>query len=172
MGVEQDPSSGEPGYDTGEQGVDLTPHPILDLIMNKVKPGEVIVVTGYLGAPDNNVIRIYLDLSLSAYLEVQADKVLYAEKFDPSDETKPTKILVASDAPLKLVRTVEASFVKGLIVSTHPITPPVATGVLGVTPEGFAESSGTTCVKPRNPIEQFFEIRAAVQSNPPLTPAG
>lgn len=141
MGEKRDLSGGEPRSESGVPGVDLTPHPIGTTILDESgEPRETALVVGFLGVADaNDLVRIYLDLSFRTYLEMPAKKVLYVEKFDPSNELQPTKILVASDSPLKLVRTVEASLIEGSIVSAYPVTPPVATGNVEGVPGRFPQ---------------------------------
>jgi hypothetical protein len=150
VGKKQDPSSSGTWSGPGVHGVDLTPHPMVARILNDSgEPREAVVVVGFLGAPDQNgLVRIYLDLSFQAYLEMPEGSVLYVEPFDPSDETQPTKIVVDLDGPLKLVQAVEASFLKGSIVSAHSITSPVTTGVLGIAPSLFRGQSEPTCKSP------------------------
>jgi hypothetical protein len=163
VGIKPDPNQVEPTSDSGAQGVDLTPHPILDRITKKGEPSEVVVVVGFLGATDDtNLVRIYLDLSLRAYLEVPVGKVLYVEKFDPSDETQPTRIIVASDCNLKFVQTFEASFITGSIVSANPTMPPAATGGLGVAPGRIPEiGGGSPCVSPVGQVIRSLRLTPA-----------
>jgi hypothetical protein len=93
------------------------------------KPRDTRIVVGYLAAPDDQgPIRIYLDLTFRAYFEVRRDTILYVQKPDPSDETRPTKILVEVKEPLQLVQAVEASFLRGHITATHPIVTPAMFG--------------------------------------------
>ncbi len=129
------------------------------------------MIVGFLGAPDqNDIVRIYLDLSLLAYFEIPKCRVLYVEEFDPSDETRPTKIVVAADGPLKLVQTVEASFIRGSIVSANPIGSPVAAGVLGMAPGRVPEIGFSPCVQPTTRFDQL-SIIPPVNSPPPKTTA-
>jgi hypothetical protein len=41
--------------------------------------GPVFVTRGYLGAANENVVRLYLDLSLETYAEIQRAAVLHAD---------------------------------------------------------------------------------------------
>ena len=79
------------------------------------------MAVGFLGAADDKgLVRIYLDLSFRAYLELPVDQILYVEQFNPADETQPTRIVIATDAAVKVVQTLESSFIQGSIVTAHP----------------------------------------------------
>ncbi len=144
MGEIPGPNEGNARPDPDVQGVDLTPHPMVERILDDSgEPREAIVAVGFLGAADDNgLVRIYLDLSFRAYLELPVEQVLYVEKFNPADETQPTKIVVATDAAVKVVQTVESSFIQGSIVTAHPLTTPAATGDLGSGPGRSPEMAG------------------------------
>lgn len=117
---------------------DPTPNPIVKKVQEGAKePGDALVVYGYLGSPDDaGIVRIYLDLSLQAYFELEWTRVLHCDKVDPANETSPTKIVIDASESLKLVQTYEASFLKGAIASAYPIAPSVSTGLTPLAP-GF-----------------------------------
>ena len=107
--------------------------------------------SGFLGVADaNDLVRIYLDLSFRTYLEMPAKKSFMSRSSTRSNESQPTKILVATDSPLKLVRTVEASLIEGSIVSAYPVTPPVATGNVEGVPGRFPRNRRIQCVSPND----------------------
>ena len=142
-------SKGTPSY-PGRAGRRSTPHPLVARILqDSGEPRETVVVVGFLGAPDpNGLVRIYLDLRFQAYVEVPKGKILYLEPFDPSDETQPTRIVVNLDGPLKLVQSVEASFLRGSIVSANSIKSALNTDVLGFASGLFPVPSEAACSSP------------------------
>jgi hypothetical protein len=126
----------------------LTPHPMVARILDPSgHPRETLLLVGYLAVPHaSGPVRIYPDLTFEAYFEIPPDKVLYVQEADPSDETKPTKIVVDAKEPLRLVHAVEASFLRGSITATHPLGVPVGFGL-------FLKEGGETvqCTHPPPP---------------------
>jgi hypothetical protein len=138
---------------SGKQDVGLTPHPIIARLLNESgEPLETVVVEGFLGEVDSRgFVRIYLDLKLQAYIEVDKNRIKYVQPSDKSDETRPTRIIVDVEGPLDLVQTVDASFLKGSIVSATSITPPPKTVPFGFAPGGFGLVKPSPCTTPTPP---------------------
>jgi hypothetical protein len=144
-----DPGSAGSRTKTGREDVDLMPHPILARLLDKSgEPLETVVVEGFLGEVDpRGFVRIYFDLKLQGYIEVDKNRIKYVQPFDKSDETRPTRIIVELDGPLDIVQTVDASFLKGSIVSATSITPPPKSVPFGFAPALFGDE-GSTCISP------------------------
>jgi hypothetical protein len=98
--------------------VDLTPHPLVaKLISNAATPTpDAVTLEGYLGPSSREgYVRVYLDLTFKAYLEIPKNGIIHADKADPSNESKPTTIVIDPTTKLDLVHSLEASFLKGKI---------------------------------------------------------
>jgi hypothetical protein len=100
--------------------VDLTPHPLVaKLISNPANPApDAVTLEGYLGPSSREgYVRVYLDLTFKAYFEIPKNGILHADKADPSNESKPTTIVIDPATKLDLVHSLEASYLKGKIAA-------------------------------------------------------
>lgn len=125
-------------------------HPLPgSVIKNPDDIPDSVVVVGYLGKSSKDGFhRIYLDADLRSYYEIQHDQLLHAEKADPSDEQKPTRIYIKATGKLVLVQILEASFLKGPIASAYawgtasPCCCPPPTCCHGMPPVGCPHPGG------------------------------
>lgn len=85
-----------------------------------------IILIGYVLADDssqveNPTVRVYPDLDLCTYLEVQIRDVVWAEKAIPGQESSPTKLVLNAAAKVNRVTTaarhVETEFLGGRIAA-------------------------------------------------------
>jgi hypothetical protein len=100
--------------------VDLTPHPLVaKLISNPASPSpDAVTLEGYLGPSSREgYVRVYLDLTFKAYFEIPKNGILHADKADPSNESKPTTIVIDPATKLDLVHSLDASYLKGKIAA-------------------------------------------------------
>jgi len=116
---------------SGEQKVDLSPHPVVQKLMDPSgRLPEVVTLVGYLGPSDReDFIRLYRDLDFKSYFEIPKEgAILYRMPSDPSDEASPTKIVVRATARIEYVRVfehaAEASFLQGRIKLAAPVAAP------------------------------------------------
>jgi hypothetical protein len=101
--------------------VDLTPHPLVaKLIANAANPPpDTVTLEGYLGPSSRDgFVRVYLDLTFKSYFEIPKNGILHADKADPSNESKPTTIVIDLATKLDLVHSLEASYLKGNIAGS------------------------------------------------------
>jgi hypothetical protein len=86
-----------------------------------------IVLVGYVlvdeaSKSDTPSVRVYLELDLRTYLEVQIGDVVWAEKAIPGQESSPTKLVINAAAKVNRVTTaarhVETEFLGGIIASS------------------------------------------------------
>jgi hypothetical protein len=126
MAKSPDPKKDQPA----PPDVDLTPHPLVaKLISNPANPApDTVTLEGYVGPSSREgYVRVYLDLTFKAYFEIPKNGILHADKADPSNESKPTKIVIDPATKLDLVHSLEASYLKGKIaagVTTKKLTNP------------------------------------------------
>jgi hypothetical protein len=101
--------------------VDLTPHPLVaKLISNPASPApDAVTLEGYLGPSSREgYVRVYLDLTFKAYFEIPKSGIIHADKADPSNESKPTTIVIDPATKLDLVHSLDASYLKGKIAAS------------------------------------------------------
>jgi hypothetical protein len=116
MAKSPDPKKDQPA----PPDVDLTPHPLVaKLISNPANPApDTVTLEGYVGPSSREgYIRVYLDLTFKAYFEIPKNGILHADKADPSNESKPTTIVIDPATKLDLVHSLEASYLKGKIAA-------------------------------------------------------
>jgi hypothetical protein len=116
MAKSPDPKKDQPA----PPDVDLTPHPLVaKLISNPANPApDTVTLEGYVGPSSREgYVRVYLDLTFKAYFEIPKNGILHADKADPSNESKPTKIVIDPATKLDLVYSLEASYLKGKIAA-------------------------------------------------------
>ncbi len=116
MAKSSEPKKDEPA----RPEVDLTPHPLVaKLLANAAKPSpDAVTLEGYLGPSSRDgYVRVYLDLTFKAYFEIPKNGILHADKADPSNESKPTTIVIDPATKLDLVHSLEASYLKGRIAA-------------------------------------------------------
>ncbi|MFI5459404.1 MAG: hypothetical protein ACHRXM_28605 [Isosphaerales bacterium] len=111
----------KPSAKAGGQDVDLTPHPLVSKLMpDSENAPDVVVLEGYLGpSKREGSVRLYLDLAFRSCFEIPRSGIIHAEPADPSNESKPTKLVVDPSTKLDLIYTLEASYLKGTIASAH-----------------------------------------------------
>jgi hypothetical protein len=101
--------------DDGEE-LDLSPHRLAPA--RAAEPGGLTVIAGYVGAGrDDDYVRIYVNLAMSAYIEVAVADVVRTRPVDRDDPDSPRQIWIKTDANVRVVRVEElagpASFVQG-----------------------------------------------------------
>jgi hypothetical protein len=121
MAKSSDPKKDEPT----RPEVDLTPHPLVaKLISNAANPTpDAVTLEGYLGPSSREgYVRVYLDLTFKAYFEIPKNGIVHADKPDPSNESKPTTIVIDPATKLDLVHSLDASYLKGKIAAALTAT--------------------------------------------------
>jgi hypothetical protein len=116
MAKSSDPKKDQPA----PPDVDLTPHPLVaKLISNPANPPpDSVKLEGYLGPSSRDgYVRVYLDLTFKAYFEIPKNGIIHADRADPTNESKPTTILIDSATKLDLIHSLEASYLKGKIAA-------------------------------------------------------
>jgi hypothetical protein len=104
--------------------LDLSPNPLLE----KIKPTaddlrQYIVLAGYVGETENEMVRLYERLDLRTYLEIPVKDIIWAEKLVPGLEASPTFLVINAAAKGERVtsaaRRVEAGYLSGLLASHY-----------------------------------------------------
>ena len=112
--------------ESGEPKVDLSPDEIVSKISATYGEGKrVVTLVGYLGqSPEGDeYVRFYPDISLRIYCDIPGDKVILRERVPLIDVPNASKIVVAGDLKLKLVKEaeMEASFLGGAIAAAYSL---------------------------------------------------
>ncbi len=75
------------------------------------KDGLTFITSGYIGAADDKVVRMYFDLSLETYVDIPRDAVLHAQPIT-DDMHERAELMVAGNSDVNLVhqqsRTIKA----------------------------------------------------------------
>ena len=97
---------------------------------------QFVILIGYVlvdesSRGDNPAVRVYPELDLRTYLEIQIRDVVWAEKAIPGQESSPTKLVINAAAKVNRVtttaRSVETEFLGGIIADNY--LPTAAAGV-------------------------------------------
>src|SRR5262249_27932677 len=101
--------------------LDLTPHPLVTRLNPEGDPPpNLVMLVGFIGPSKKpNGIRLYLNLSFNAFVDIPVAGIVSAQSVDSKDENSPTCVWVRGDAKLDVVQTVsqtmEACYLWGQI---------------------------------------------------------
>ena len=108
---------------------ELTTNPLLaKLAPQPDDQRRFIILIGYVLVDESSqgehpAARVYLDLDLRTYLEVQIRDVVWAEQAIPGQESSPTKLVLDATAQVDRVTTaarrVETEFLSGIIAADY-----------------------------------------------------
>ena len=76
------------------EGLEPSP-PVEKLIAAGAKPGEQVTIVGHIGpSPSRGRVRVYLNLALSSYCDIDASDVLSSARLDSTSELSPSVLWV------------------------------------------------------------------------------
>jgi hypothetical protein len=104
--------------DNGDER-DLTPHRLTPPCGANSVPDQVLTtIVGYVGAGRTNEhARVYLNLAMTSYYEVEVADVVRTQQIDREDPDSPRRLWIKAEAPVRVVHVDQmngsASFVQG-----------------------------------------------------------
>src|SRR6185295_5795994 len=115
----------EPAHRLPAPEPDLTPHPLVTRLNPEAEaPPDLVVLVGFIGPskkPDR--IRLYLNLSFNAFIDIPVAGIVSTQSVDREDENSPTRVWVRGEAKLEVVQaasqTIEASYLRGRIARDY-----------------------------------------------------
>lgn len=119
----------------------LSTNPLFDVIKPEVDDQrQFTVMTGYVAAVTDDLVKVYPTLDLSTYLEIPRADIVWAEPEVPGQHSSPTKLVIKGTANSRRIvsarRNVEEGFLTGLIASKNLSTAvPCVTVEVKLTPE-------------------------------------
>ncbi|MER7772615.1 hypothetical protein [Kitasatospora sp. NPDC096140] len=101
---------------------DLSPHSFTPRPGSEPSGDNLTVLVGYVGTgPTDDLIRLYVDVTLASYYEFAADDVVRTASVDPDNADSPRRLWIRDAAQVRLVRvnqvTGPAAFLQGRLRS-------------------------------------------------------
>jgi hypothetical protein len=156
------------GSQAGASGPDSTPpaHELIKkLLAHKPESQDVVEVVGYIGpSPKTGTFRVYPQLDLRSYFEIPAGSLIHHAPVDASDESGPSRVLIAGSTKLEIVHVVDARFLRGYIASAHPLA--------ASNDPSQGGTHGTTKAAPKPPpptTSEHHQFCSGVPAAPPQT---
>jgi hypothetical protein len=113
------------GSQASASGADATPPThefIKKMLAYKPEAQDVVEVVGYIGPSSKaGTFRVYPRLDLRSYFEIPAGSLIHHAPVDASDQSGPTRVLIAGSAQLEIVQVVDARFLSGSITSARSL---------------------------------------------------
>jgi len=139
--------------------------PVTHPIIEKLRPESHdhrthVVLVGYIGKVTDDFIQVYPTLDLSVYYRIPEPRkhLISQEPALPGVESSPTRLVVDGSTKVHLVqsRSIEASYLSGLIASGHLPGTTGGPSVMSKTPPKSQQLSPTTvCTQDWDPIFEY-----------------
>jgi hypothetical protein len=103
--------------------VALEAHAFINMLLASKDPAaRALELVGFLGPVDKcGNVRLYPKLDLCACYQFPATMIRHAEPPDPTDPTRPSKIVVDCDTNVEIVLSLESSVLDGAMTDTHKL---------------------------------------------------
>jgi hypothetical protein len=83
---------------------DLAPDPLVAQLESAGGGEPIVRLAGFLGSDAEGRVRLYLDLSLTEFLEIDRDDILHASA--PTEEGKPSILFLPAKARVRRIRAI------------------------------------------------------------------
>jgi hypothetical protein len=83
----------------------ITVHPLLQQVSSNLGTELYVVLSGYIGPSDEDIVRLYSSLEMSHYVDIPSRDVLAVSDADPNGRVK---IFILGSAPIRLTKTCPA----------------------------------------------------------------